>query len=129
MTSLHFPCLFPHLSVLSLHCIKMPGSSLISGLLLCSSYRRTHGADKPKTVTYDAQIFVDLDAENNIRSCIAVLHYFVPFGQQNLLREGIFFVSGKLSMVDENTPIGDDFNWEDYVFQIQATSVHLRSFY
>ena len=72
LTSLHFPCLFPHLSVLSLHCVKMPGLSLISGLLLCSSYRHTHGADKPKTVTYDAQIFVDVDVENNIRSCTAV---------------------------------------------------------
>jgi hypothetical protein len=30
-----------------------------------------------------------------------------------------------MSMVDEETPVGDGYNWEDYVLQIEAITVRL----
>jgi hypothetical protein len=57
----------------------MPGSSVIAGLLLCLSSQRIHGVKKPKTVTYDTEIFIDVDDEEEIRSCQAILHYFLPY--------------------------------------------------
>ncbi|KAH9965613.1 hypothetical protein BGW80DRAFT_1254911 [Lactifluus volemus] len=93
----------------------------ICGLMLCSLPRGAHGKNKPKTVTYDAEVFVGVDDEDGITTCKTVLHYFVPFDKGNLPDEGIFFVAGKLAMVDKNTPVGDNFNWSDYVLQIEAT--------
>jgi hypothetical protein len=106
----------------------MPGSSTICGLMLCSLPRGAHGKNKPKTVTYDAEVFVGVDDEDGITTCKTVLHYFVPFDKGNLPDEGIFFVAGKLAMVDKNTPVGDNFNWSDYVLQIEATVVRVFLF-
>ncbi|KAH9952572.1 hypothetical protein BGW80DRAFT_1468518 [Lactifluus volemus] len=77
-------------------------------------------SDKARVRTYDAEIFVKQDNRGQVICCKALVYFFVPFNTHYAFDEGVYIVSGKMSMVDKDTPIGDEFNREDYLFQIDA---------
>jgi hypothetical protein len=56
--------------------------------------------------------------------CKALVYFFVPFNTHHAFNEGIHIISGKMSMVNKDTPIGDEFNRDDYPFQINAIIVY-----
>jgi hypothetical protein len=80
-------------------------------------------SDKARVRTYDAEIFVKQDNRGQVICCKALVYFFVPFNTHYAFDEGVYIVSGKMSMVDKDTPIGDEFNREDYLFQIDAIIV------
>jgi hypothetical protein len=103
----------------------MTGSSIICGLIPCHDPRSVFSTEKPKTLTFDADIFVHTGEDDEMKICKALLHYFVITDRSNVPNDALVFVVGKMSMVDEETPVGDGYNWEDYVLQIEAITVRL----
>jgi hypothetical protein len=64
-----------------------------------------------------------MDEDDEIRNCKALVHFFFPSDRSNHPEEALVFVVGKLSMVDDKTPVGAGYNWEDYAVQIEAITV------
>jgi hypothetical protein len=103
----------------------MTGLSIICGLIPCHDPQSVFGVEKPKTLTFDADIFVRTGEDDEIKICKALLHYFVTYDLSKVPNDALVFVVGKISMVDEETLVGDGYNWEDYALQIEAICVHV----
>ncbi|KAH9955087.1 hypothetical protein BGW80DRAFT_1467269 [Lactifluus volemus] len=100
----------------------MPGSSLLSGLMPCTDGRRVMGTNKPKMMTFDAQIYTGLNEDGQPTCINAILNFFVPSDRADPSNYGVFFVMGKISLLDENTIVGENFDRQNYSLVIDAST-------
>jgi hypothetical protein len=100
----------------------MPGSSVISGLMACNNSRHVNPT-KPRTITFDAELLLGVDAENDLVTLTAVLHYFVPAGEIDPADDCIYLVTGKISSVEVDSPLGEGRAVEEFDLQIDAITV------
>jgi hypothetical protein len=103
----------------------MTGLSSISGVFSCTNPWNVMPSDKAHVRTYNAKIFAKQDNCGQVICCKALVYFFVLFNTHHAFDEGIYIVSGKMSMVNKDTPIGNEFNRDDYLFQIDTIIVCL----
>jgi len=89
----------------------------IYGLLACHNAKYLF-SDKPKTVTFDAEIFLGEDDESTMCVMMAVLHYFVPIDKPIPTEGHVYLVGGRLASVTDKTPIGEGYNSSAYDVEI-----------
>lgn len=101
----------------------MPGSSFITGLAPCSNIRRIFGESKPRTVTFDLEIFLGLDNEGRISVIPAVGHYYVQNDESEIKESKIYLIAGRVSSVSEATSVGEGYDAAAYDLEIDMVSV------
>lgn len=96
----------------------MGGSSIIAGIMSCSNQRQLDN-EKPKTYTYDGDIYLGVDKGGKPQYALAVIQYFLPSGEQPFIG-GMAFVAGKIGSIMESTELGEDRTTDDYDVLIDA---------
>jgi hypothetical protein len=84
----------------------MPGSSILSGILPLTNSHHIF-TQKPKTVTYDAELYLGVSEDGSPCSAQAVVHHFVAQVNMDPLDNRLYFVVGKVASVRENTCVGE----------------------
>ncbi|KAG1847172.1 hypothetical protein DFJ58DRAFT_730269 [Suillus subalutaceus] len=97
----------------------MPGSPILIGILPLTNSRHIF-AQKPKTITYDGEVYLGLSEDGSPCSAQAVVHYFVAQANMDPLDNRLYFVVGKAASVHENTCVGEGNSTEDYDIEIDA---------
>jgi hypothetical protein len=104
----------------------MPGSSIISGVFPLFDCCRLF-PDKPKSVTYDSEIAIGRGSDGQEQVINAVLHYFVPQGQEQPDEELLYLVNGKVVSITNHSPVGEGHNSFDYDLEIDVITVCVPS--
>lgn len=104
--------------------IKMPGSAFFYGPVACHNIRNIF-SDKPKTFTFDAEVFLGPDEDDTTRVMMAVLHYYVPPNLPTPDEGRIYLAGGKLASISGSTPVGEDYYASSYDAVIDASFVCL----
>jgi hypothetical protein len=100
----------------------MSGSSTISGLFPCTDLRHIF-PDKPRTITFDSDVFIGFDENDEAQSAMALVHYYVPPSGFEPTNGQLYFLTGKVASVDDKTVPGSGFELEDYDLVIEADMV------
>ncbi|KAG1873307.1 hypothetical protein C8R48DRAFT_669905 [Suillus tomentosus] len=97
----------------------MPGSSILTGIIPLTNSCHIF-AQKPKTVTYDGEVYLGLSEDGSPCSAQAVVHHFVAQANMDPLDNRLYFIVGKVASVRENTCVGEGNSTEDYDIEIDA---------
>lgn len=100
----------------------MGGSSFICGIFGCTNARYVF-TNKPRVITFDAEIPLGLDDNNVMRVIVAVLHHYVEPDKPSPAGDLKYMVGGKFVSITSTTPVGDGYNVDDYDLEIDATFV------
>ena len=101
---------------------KMSGSSTIYGLFPCTDVRHIF-LEKPRTVTFDSDIFIGFNENEEAQCAIALVHFYVPPSESDPEDGLLYFLSGKVASVDDKTVSGTGFELENYDMVIEADTV------
>jgi hypothetical protein len=102
--------------------LAMTGSSTICGLLPCTNGRHLF-SDKPRTISFDGEIFIGYDDQESAQSVLALIHFFIPTGEVDPENGLLYFVCGKMVSVNDQTIVGDDCDSSEYDLVIDAETV------
>jgi hypothetical protein len=100
----------------------MPGSSHIFGFLPCTNLRVVN-PDKPRSLTFDAEIVVATDCTGHVETTTAVLTHFQDATEEPFVDGGLYYVSGRVASIDDSFAVGDGFSKDMYDFVVDAEKV------
>lgn len=104
----------------------MPGSANIFGLVPCSN-PRTVDDDKPRTITFDAELVVGFEGKV-VKVTSAVLTHFCGSNEPPFVNSALYVVRGRIASVPKNFDVGKGYDVSDYDFLIDADQVCASSF-
>jgi hypothetical protein len=104
--------------------MAMAGFSVIAGNFPLTNPRHLMSDTKPQVRTYDAEIFIKRNAGGAVCSK-ALVNFFIPVEREEPFDDGIYFVAGCIWMIDKETPLGEDYEEDDFLFQIDAFIVRV----
>lgn len=110
--------------MLPLHLSIMSGSSLIFGIMPCSNYRCLF-PDKPKTITFDAELLLSQNKDGEWLSGNTILHHFQTPGAPDPPKTALYYVAGKIASMKDNAIVGDEHTTNEYIAQIDAFEFHI----
>lgn len=99
-----------------------PGASYFYGLLACSNPRRIL-SNKPRTVTLDAEMVLGKDENNDMVVMSALLHHYVPTGQDDPEGGKLYLVNAKVASITDATEVGDEYDVSEYEVILESTAV------
>jgi hypothetical protein len=97
----------------------MAGFAFITGVFGCFNHRVLDPVQKPKTVTFDAEIPIGENDEGELQCVKGILHYFDSSHEKSPLDDRKYFLSGKVVSISQV----DDKENVDYDLQIEALTV------
>ena len=100
----------------------MPGSAIIVGIIPCYDCRVVND-DKPRTITSDGEINLGTDNNSNVLTSNAAIQYFTPLSQPLPSSGSLYFVHGKIVIIESDMNVGSEHKNEEYDFFIEADMV------
>ena len=97
----------------------MPGFAFVTGVFGCFNSRVLDPVQKPKTITFDAEIPIGEDDDHKLQCVKGIVHYFVPSHENIPENDQKYFVSGKVVCISQQD--GDEMT--RYDFQVEAMTV------
>jgi uncharacterized protein YtpQ (UPF0354 family) len=97
----------------------MSGSSILTAVFCCTN-RRILDKEKKKTITYDAELLLGKDDNDEDQFINAIVHFFVSKGEMEPEEDIYHFIVGKIISIKNDTIVGDDQNVEDYDLELDA---------
>ncbi|KAG2059823.1 hypothetical protein BDR06DRAFT_967811 [Suillus hirtellus] len=74
----------------------MPGSSILTGIIPLTNSCHIF-AQKPKTITYDGEVYLGLSEDSSPCSTQAVVHHFIAQANMDPLDNRLYFIVGKVA--------------------------------
>jgi hypothetical protein len=99
----------------------MPGFAFITGLFSCFN-RRVLDPEKPKTVTFDAEIPIGDDQNGQLQCIRGIVHYFVPQNTPKPDDDHKYCIAGKVISIHSQSHL-EDGAFPDYDLEIEALTV------
>ena len=100
----------------------MPRSSILNGVVACYN-QHILDPSKLKTVTFNAEVTIGVNDTGEDQHIHALLRYFIPQGEEELMDNCIYLVCGKIASITNDAPVGDGYNVADYDMEIEALMV------
>ena len=100
----------------------MSGSSILTGIFSCTN-RRTLNEEKKNMITYDAEILLGKDEDDDDQFINAILHVFVPKEEKEPEEDIYHFVVGKMISIKDDTNVGDAYDVNNYNLQLDTFTV------
>jgi hypothetical protein len=99
----------------------MTGSSFIYSPVGCHIFQ-----DKPRTITFNAKIFLGNNYQGTTCVIMAILHYYVPSSNPDP-EDGIIYLAGR--KLTDSTVVGDDYVGLTYEAVIDATFICIPNYH
>jgi uncharacterized protein YtpQ (UPF0354 family) len=106
----------------------MSGSSILTGIFKCTN-RRILDQEKKKTITYDTELLLGKDENDNDQFINAVLHFFVPKGENEPQEDIYHMVVAKVISIQDNTMVGEDHDVDNFDLELDAFMVSKQSLF
>jgi hypothetical protein len=117
-----------HLSYTS---TTMSGSSILTRIFSCTN-RRIFDEERKKTITYDAEILLGKNDDNDDEHdhfINAIVHFFVSKGEMEPEEDVYHFVVSEIISMRADTVVGDDHDVEDYDLKLDTFTVRRENYY
>jgi hypothetical protein len=97
----------------------MSGSSILTAVFCCTNCCILD-EEKKKTITYDAELLLGKDENDEDHFINIIVHFFISKGEMEPEEDIYLFVIGKIISIKNDTVVGDNQSVEDYNLELDA---------